>query len=200
MSILPTSSLARPNVQVDRPNSVYRYYDHAGRLIYVGITARGIQRQHEHNAFSEWWPLVARQEVEHLASRQEALDRERELIQSCRPPFNRTHNEQWRDCRDAYLRLRKAEQAYEATRLGDPIPPGCDGTLNYLLSALVLKPTASDQTRESVHSIIDAAAALADRFEATSIRSAAAGMIRDLAVPSKAQMAEARAAWARVGA
>lgn len=118
--------IARPNVQVtpERPNSVYRYYDHAGRLIYVGITARGIVRQHEHNGTSEWWPFVARQEIEHCRDREEALRVERELIKLYRPPFNKVHNEDWERLRAAYLGIVEAERVYEALRAGTPVFPG----------------------------------------------------------------------------
>lgn len=76
----------------DQPTSVYRYYDADAVLIYVGITNRGMQRQHEHNIRAEWWPYVTRQEVEHYPNRPEAAKRERELIQRHRPPFNMQHN------------------------------------------------------------------------------------------------------------
>lgn len=75
-----------------QPTSVYRYYDQAGLLLYVGITSRGIRRQREHNGDKEWWPFVTRQEVEHYKSRPIAAARERSLIQKYRPPFNKTYN------------------------------------------------------------------------------------------------------------
>lgn len=85
------------------PTSLYRYYDGDGELLYVGITTRGPQRQTEHNVSSEWWPYVRRQEVEHLPTRETALDRERDLIQRHRPPFNRQHNDDHQTLKAAYL-------------------------------------------------------------------------------------------------
>jgi hypothetical protein len=85
------------------PTSVYRYYDKAGVLLYVGITSRATTRQQEHNADKEWWAFVARQEVEHLDTRPLASERERELIRQFHPPFNKVHNNGWREVREAYL-------------------------------------------------------------------------------------------------
>jgi hypothetical protein len=93
------NSLQAPNVGT----SVYLYYDRHDTLIYVGITDRGIWRNREHDATAEWWPFVARQEVEHLATREAALQREKLLIIERRPPFNRQHNPDYAEHREAYL-------------------------------------------------------------------------------------------------
>lgn len=85
--------------------SVYLYYDARGSLIYVGITKRGQGRQLEHNAKAEWWSFVARQEVEHYGTRDEAALREKFLIRDHRPPFNQRHNKGWEQLRAAYLTL-----------------------------------------------------------------------------------------------
>jgi hypothetical protein len=85
------------------PTSVYRYYDSDGALVYVGITARGVQRQNEHNALAEWWRYVARQDVEHYLTREAAAAREIELIARFRPPFNRQYNPDHERLRDDYL-------------------------------------------------------------------------------------------------
>lgn len=82
--------------------SVYRYYDKHGRLIYVGITSRGAQRNREHNESKDWWRWVARQEVSHYDCREEAEEMERTLIQAYHPPFNTQHNKGWQEIRDAY--------------------------------------------------------------------------------------------------
>lgn len=192
------ASVARPGVGQDKPNSVYRYYDHAGRLIYVGITAQGPGRQRQHNATSEWWQYVASQTVEHCPDRETALRVERALIEAHRPPFNRQHNEPWEDLRAGYLRLISAERAYSALQAGEAIPGGDDGTLNYLLSALLADPRPTSATALA-RQIVSAAGDLA----ATSRRMGmpeTASMIERIAVPDAEQMAVARAAWARKGA
>lgn len=86
--------------------SLYLYYDRNDLLLYVGITARGVSRNREHNATKEWWPFVARQEVEHYPSRSAALAAERSAIRAFHPPFNIQHNPGHELARDAYLSLR----------------------------------------------------------------------------------------------
>ena len=87
------------------PTSLYRYFDKNGVLLYVGITGRGIARNAEHNKTQPWWQYVARQEVDHFRSRDEALSAERITIETYRPPFNQRHNPEWPEVRDAYLAL-----------------------------------------------------------------------------------------------
>lgn len=90
------------------PTSVYRYYDQYDILIYVGVTSRGVARNREHNLDKDWWPFVARQEVDHLATRELALRHEAELIQQFRPPFNTRHNPEAATMRAAYLDFAKS--------------------------------------------------------------------------------------------
>lgn len=85
------------------PTSVYRYYDRAGLLLYVGITARATKRQREHNGDKEWWQFVTTQEVEHYPTRIQAAGREKSLIREFRPPFNRQHNPDHESLRAYYL-------------------------------------------------------------------------------------------------
>ena len=86
--------------------SVYRYYDDAGALLYVGITNLGLRRNSEHNLSKEWWPFVASQKVDHYDTRKEALRREAHLIRLCHPPFNVVHNQIYKRVRAAYLAMR----------------------------------------------------------------------------------------------
>jgi predicted GIY-YIG superfamily endonuclease len=85
--------------------SIYLYFDKGGILLYVGITSRGISRNVEHNRSKDWWQYVARQEVVHLPTREQALSSERELILLHRPPFNTQHNPDHKVMRSAYLEL-----------------------------------------------------------------------------------------------
>ena len=93
--------------------SVYLYFDEYDVLLYVGITNRRDQRQHEHNGSKNWWAYVGRQTVEHHPDRQSAAARESELIRQHRPPFNRQQNAGWREAQEVYLMARRI--------LGDPI-------------------------------------------------------------------------------
>lgn len=82
--------------------SVYRYYDAHGVLLYVGITSRGMTRQHEHNQAQPWWTHVVRQEVDHHPTRLLAGAAEKRLIREHRPPYNVQHNPDHRALRAQY--------------------------------------------------------------------------------------------------
>jgi hypothetical protein len=66
---------------------LYRHYDIYGRLLYVGITARPLDRLKEHTA-SPWFERIIRIEIERYASRAEAEAAERLAIRNERPEFN----------------------------------------------------------------------------------------------------------------
>lgn len=68
--------------------TVYFYYDEDDRLLYVGFTSRGPQRQKQHKTLAVWWPLVARAEFEHYENEEDALEAERTAIAELRPRFN----------------------------------------------------------------------------------------------------------------
>lgn len=87
------------------PTSLYRYYDKHDVLVYVGITNRGVGRNHEHSRRAEWWPYVVRQEVEHFPDRARALHAESTLIQKHMPPFNTQHNGRHEEQKALYQRL-----------------------------------------------------------------------------------------------
>lgn len=76
-------------VNPDGPCSVYLAYDSEDTLLYVGVTARGVWRARQHGYRSEWWPKMARQEWEHFDNRNDALDREAELIAERNPLYNK---------------------------------------------------------------------------------------------------------------
>jgi len=99
--------MPRPGRDARQPatvgTSLYFYYDVNDTLIYLGITDRGITRNREHNSRAEWWPFVARQEVQHFTTRRAAEAEERELIRRYRPPFNKQHNPYYKEVREEYL-------------------------------------------------------------------------------------------------
>lgn len=72
--------------------TVYQYFGTGGQLLYVGITDRGVRRAHEHAGSKDWWTLAVGCTLEHYDSRDEALEREADLIRRFRPPFNTQHN------------------------------------------------------------------------------------------------------------
>lgn len=71
-----------------RPASLYRLRDAAGELMYVGIAGNPGRRFQQHATGKAWWGDVARIDLEHYATRDEALRAERSAITSERPPYN----------------------------------------------------------------------------------------------------------------
>lgn len=104
----PTDDDLRARLPDPIPTTVYRFYDRAGTLLYVGITGAGRARGEQHSRNAEWWPFVARQEVEHVSNRVIAERREKELIHQFRPPFNTQHNPDVIALRAAYLHYARA--------------------------------------------------------------------------------------------
>jgi predicted GIY-YIG superfamily endonuclease len=85
--------------------SVYRYYDENNVLLYVGYTTQGPKRNHQHASDKTWWPFVARQEVDHYETVDEAKKQEVQLIRHYRPPFNKQHNPDSDSMAESYLRM-----------------------------------------------------------------------------------------------
>lgn len=70
------------------PHVVYRHFDTAGRLIYVGCTNSIKQRTDQHRKSSWWFPQVARTRVLLFPNRDYALWKEREAIGAENPRWN----------------------------------------------------------------------------------------------------------------
>jgi predicted GIY-YIG superfamily endonuclease len=73
-----------------RRTAVYRLYDRAGALLYVGITTNPQTRFRDHENEKFWWHLVAREEVRWYSSRPEAEDVEGEALTRDHPRFDST--------------------------------------------------------------------------------------------------------------
>lgn len=73
--------------------ALYRWYDQAGRLLYVGITDDVATRQTRHAKRSSWAEFAVRSTVQRLSTRQVAERAEVEAIKTEQPLFNRQHND-----------------------------------------------------------------------------------------------------------
>jgi len=71
---------------------LYRHFDEAGELLYVGVTSRLPRRVREHQQHSPWWEKIARIEVKPYPDRQSVLEAERVAIENEKPKFNKRHN------------------------------------------------------------------------------------------------------------
>lgn len=70
---------------------LYRHYDSNNVLLYVGISLRAIYRLNEHKRDSHWWREIARVDMQHLPTREAAIEAERRAIQTEKPRYNRMH-------------------------------------------------------------------------------------------------------------
>jgi hypothetical protein len=71
----------------DPPTAVYRFFDAAGRLLYVGITMDRDVRWSAHKS-KPWWPEVTRKTVAWYETEREARKAERQAIASENPVYN----------------------------------------------------------------------------------------------------------------
>lgn len=68
-------------------HAVYRMFDHAGRLVYIGMSGRAGRRFDQH-ATKRWFPLVSTITLEWHATHAEAVLAEKRAIASERPRYN----------------------------------------------------------------------------------------------------------------
>lgn len=71
-----------------RPAAVYRLYDVAGTLLYIGSAYDPVKRSRAHRD-KPWWPQVARREDEWHPTREAAYIAETEAIRQGPPPGNK---------------------------------------------------------------------------------------------------------------
>jgi hypothetical protein len=69
--------------------TLYRYYDDAGQLLYVGIANNPLARQSQHRKAAPWWHRASRQRLQHFPTRADAEEAERLAIQEELPLYNR---------------------------------------------------------------------------------------------------------------
>jgi predicted GIY-YIG superfamily endonuclease len=87
MSIRPATKQA--------PAAVYRHFNAAGEILYIGMTANPEERERCHSFCSRWFADVERIELEWFPTRAEAFAAERRAIRAETPPFNQTWGKQW---------------------------------------------------------------------------------------------------------
>lgn len=79
---------ADTNTCTDEPCDLYRFFDTADRLLYVGISKELPTRWRSHGLIKDWWPQVARATIEHYDSRGEAEEAEIKAILTEAPLYN----------------------------------------------------------------------------------------------------------------
>ena len=71
--------------------ALYRHFDKAGALLYVGISSNALSRAGQHFSEKMWAIEVVRFTVEHFPDREAALAAEKHAIITERPKYNITH-------------------------------------------------------------------------------------------------------------
>lgn len=82
----PDPVVAAPGV-----HHLYRHFDAAGQLLYVGVSVHALVRLCDHKKESEWFWRIARIDVTAYATRDDALRAERLAIRREKPRFNVQH-------------------------------------------------------------------------------------------------------------
>lgn len=74
------------------PTALYRLYDAAGDLLYIGVTSLPKARWHNHKRERSWWPQVARKDLEWHPNRSAALLAEKRAVETEWPRYNTIHH------------------------------------------------------------------------------------------------------------
>lgn len=101
--------------------TLYRFYNSADELLYIGIAGNPGRRFSEHAKTKPWWPQVARSTMEHHSSRGAALAAEERAIRTERPLHNVVHN---RAPRHAELLTSTHDCRWACTGCGSEIQDG----------------------------------------------------------------------------
>lgn len=103
-----------------RTHYLYRFFDAAGMLLYVGITSDMGSRLRQHRVDKDWWPDVHSQTVEDAPSRADVLFMEARAILKEHPQHNKdiptlarfdilrersSHREEWRLTADERIEI-----------------------------------------------------------------------------------------------
>lgn len=90
---------------------LYRYYDRAGALLYIGESLSSIARAVQHQSHAAWWDYVASFTREKFESKEAAQLAERDAIAKERPAFNVKHNVKHKRGAPSSAQIRKAREA-----------------------------------------------------------------------------------------
>lgn len=73
--------------------SLYRHFDGAGTLLYVGVSLSALHRLSQHRNHSHWFSKIKTVTIEHFSSREMAIEAETNAIRDERPLYNLLGNE-----------------------------------------------------------------------------------------------------------
>ncbi|WP_315833916.1 hypothetical protein [Bradyrhizobium prioriisuperbiae] len=99
--------------------ALYRHFDKAGTLLYVGISNTFLSRTLSHRANSHWFEKIVRIEVTWFASREAAFWAEDVAIRQENPKFNRARGgAKGPKSRNPQVEAKRQELLAEGRRLG----------------------------------------------------------------------------------
>lgn len=75
------------------PHSLYRFFDSAGQLLYIGVSVNPLQRWDDHRLHKPWWTEVSSVTLHHYPTRPDVLQAERAAIRTEKPLHNVVHQE-----------------------------------------------------------------------------------------------------------
>lgn len=75
-------------VRMPQRTALYRHFNAAGELLYVGISLSAVQRLSQHKQTAAWFAQIARVDIEWHPSRQAAEEAEKAAIRKENPRFN----------------------------------------------------------------------------------------------------------------
>lgn len=76
------------SLDMSRRTALYRLYDAADQLLYIGISFNPAKRGYQHAMASPWWHDVARKEITWYETRPDAEAAERDAVLAERPLYN----------------------------------------------------------------------------------------------------------------
>lgn len=76
----------------DDDHVLYRHFNEAGELLYIGISSRFMRRTREHEKYSAWFKEITLITVERFVDRRALLQGERIAIEIEKPKYNVVHN------------------------------------------------------------------------------------------------------------
>lgn len=73
-------------------HTLYRHFDQNDELLYIGVTSNLFRRTAEHERSSPWFRDIARIDLRHFDSREDAIEAEDRAISNEKPKHNQTVN------------------------------------------------------------------------------------------------------------
>lgn len=122
---------------------LYRFYDAAGELLYIGITMNPVARWKQHGHDKLWWVEVASIAIESHLDRDSALRAERQAIAAERPRWNVVHNKPVAEI-DPGVSDQLARQHRKAIGSGFSRAPGAATLENLITEAMQRKPVIAE--------------------------------------------------------